>query len=111
MSKKWATEISPDLNKVKDSDDVDKSKNIVNSSNDDDKLEKPIKAKKYNLKTRMMEAEEDEEEYLKVDPSGKYQFNYNRVTAFSNNYPEIHVSDQPLVIAPGEGNIESKLYV
>ena len=64
-----------------------------------------MKAEKYNLKTRMKAAQEDEEEYLKVDASGKYQFNYNKVTAFSNNYPEIHVSDQPLIIAPGEGNI------
>ena len=85
--------------------DEENSKNSVNSSKDYDKLEKPIKSEKYNLKTRMKEAQEDEEEYLRVDASGKFQFNYNRVTAFSNNYPEIHVGDQPLIIAPGEGKV------
>ena len=85
--------------------DVDKSKKIVNTSKDKDNLENPNKVSKHNLKTRMKEAQEDEEEYLRVDASSKFQFNYNKVTAFSNNYPEIHASDQPLVIAPGEGNI------
>ena len=58
----------------------------------------------YNIKRKMKEAQEDEEEYLKNDASGKFQFNYNRVTAFSNNYPEIQFSDEPLILAPGEGN-------
>ena len=35
----------------------------------------------YNLKTRMKEALEDEEEYLKLDAVGKFQFKYNKVTA------------------------------
>ena len=42
---------------------------------------------------------------MKNDASGKFQFNYNRVTAFSNNYPEIDVGDKPLILAPGEGNV------
>ena len=96
---------SSSLRSDSSNNDVDKSNNSVNGSEDYDKLENPIKAEKYNLKTRMKEAQEDEEEYLRVDASGKYQFNYNRVTAFSNNYPEIHVGDQPLIIAPGEGKV------
>ena len=96
---------SSSLRSDSSNNDEENSKNSVNSSKDYDKLEKPIKAEKYSLKTRMKEAQEDEEEYLRVDASGKFQFNYNRVTAFSNNYPEIHVSDQPLIIAPGEGNV------
>ena len=88
--------------------DEDASKNSDCSVNDD-KLKKSTKANKYNLKTRMKEAQEDEDEFLKMDASGKFQFNYNKVTAFSNNYPEIHISDQPLIIAPGEGIIYRNL--
>ena len=53
----------------------------------------------------MKEVQEDEEEYLRVDASAKFQFNYNKVTAFANNYPEINVGDQPLIISPGEGKV------
>ena len=63
----------------------------------------------YNLKTRMKEALEDEEEYLKLDAVGKFQFKYNKVTALSNNYPEMFASDQPHIIAPGEGRIRFHL--
>ena len=93
------------LDSSQSSEDVDKSKNSDSKSRDVDKLVEPMKAKKYNLQTRMKEAQQDEEEYLKVDPSGKFQFNYNRVTAFANNYPEINIGDQPLIIAPGEGKV------
>ena len=55
------------------------------------------------MKNRMKEALEDEAEYLKHDASGKYQFKYNKVTGLSDNYPEMFASDQPHVIAPGEG--------
>ena len=60
--------------------------------------------KLVKLKKEMTEAEDDEAEYLKLDPAGKFMFNYNRVTGLSNNYPEIYIRDQPHVIAPGEGN-------
>ena len=60
--------------------------------------------KLVKLKKEVTEAEDDEAEYLKLDPAGKFMFNYNRVTGLSNNYPEIYVRDQPHIIAPGEGN-------
>ena len=51
-------------------------------------------------------AEEEEEYYLKHDSAAKFQFNYNRVTAMSHQYPEINFRDDkidPFNIAPGEG--------
>ena len=51
-------------------------------------------------------AEKEEEHYLKNDSVGKYQFAYNRVTAFANDHPELNIKDsssEPLSIAPGEG--------
>ena len=46
-------------------------------------------------------AEKEEEDYLKKDSVAKYQFDYNRVTAFANDHPEVNA--EPLSIAPGEG--------
>ena len=89
------------FNSSPNSYDENKSKNSDSSSRDVE----PIKAEKYNLQSRMKEAQEDEEEYLRVDASAKFQFNYNKVTAFANNYPEINVGDQPLIISPGEGKV------
>ena len=48
-------------------------------------------------------AEKEEEYYLKHDSAAKFQFNYNRVTAFANDNPEIHL-EEPLTLAPGEGS-------
>ena len=48
-------------------------------------------------------AEKEEEYYLKHDSAAKFQFNYNRVTAFVNDNPEVHVQE-PLILAPGEGS-------
>ena len=51
-------------------------------------------------------AEMEEEHYLKNDSAGKYQFEYNRITAFANDHPELKAKDnstEPLSIAPGEG--------
>ena len=48
----------------------------------------------------------EEEHYLKNDSAGKYQFEYNRITAFANDHPELKAKDnstEPLSIAPGEG--------
>ena len=56
------------------------------------------------VKKEVLKPDDDEAEYLKLDPAGRFQFNYNRVTGLSNNYPEIYVRDQPHTIAPGEGN-------
>ena len=88
---------------MRSDNDMNDSKETNENSNENDEFEIPAKAKKYNLKTRMKEAIEDEEEYLKLDAVGKYQFKYNKVTGLSNNYPEMFASDKPHIIAPGEG--------
>ena len=46
-------------------------------------------------------AEKEEDDYLKKDPVARYQFDYNRVTAFANDHPEVNA--EPISIAPGEG--------
>ena len=71
------------------------------SNEESDALEELPKLIK--IKKEVVKADDDEAEYLKLDPAGKFQFNYNRVTGLSNNYPEIYVRDQPHTIAPGEG--------
>ena len=65
-----------------------------------EKLPKLVK----KVKKEVLKPDDDEAEYLKLDPAGRFQFNYNRVTGLSNNYPEIYVRDRPHIIAPGEGN-------
>ena len=53
-------------------------------------------------------AEKEEEHYLKHDSAAKFQFSYNRTTAFANDHPEVNAektSNEPISIAPGEGEI------
>ena len=47
-----------------------------------------------------------EEQYLKVDAVAKQQFEYNRNIAMANDFPELQVRTQndPIPLAPGEGN-------
>ena len=48
----------------------------------------------------------EEEEYVKKDSIKKWQFDYNKSTCFSDNYPEINYKEDnsdSLSIAPGEG--------
>ena len=66
---------------MRSDNDMNDSKKSNENSNENDEFEIPAKAMKYNLKTRMKEALEDEEEYLKLDAVGKFQFKYNKVTA------------------------------
>ena len=50
--------------------------------------------------------DEEEEEYQKKDCVRKWQFDYNRNTCFSDNYPEINYKEDmsnELSVAPGEG--------
>ena len=98
--------------------DVEFSRESAESSEETDKFEKSPELKEASdeetaeleklpklvkLKDKVKEELDDEAEYLKLDPAGRFQFNYNRVTGLSNNYPEIYVRDQPHTIAPGEG--------
>ena len=47
----------------------------------------------------------EEEKYLRNDPVAKWQFDYNRVICFGNDFPELPSSSQndPISVAPGEG--------
>ena len=99
------------------SSDLDISPQSSNSSLESDKLEKSLQPEEAPdeetdgleempklVKKEEGSTDDDETEYLKLDPAGRFQFNYNRVTGLSNNYPEIYVRDTPHTIAPGEGN-------
>ena len=58
------------------------------------------------------EIEKKEAEYQKNDPVKKWQFDYNKSTCFSDNYPEIHYNDESkgrLSVAPGEGKCPSSI--
>ena len=58
------------------------------------------------------ENEKEEQEYLTKDPVRKWQFNYNKSTCFSNNYPEISYKDEindAHNIAPGEGKTPTNI--
>ena len=54
----------------------------------------------------------EEEEYKKKDCVKKWQFEYNRSTCFSHNYPEINYKEdtsQEISVAPGEGKLPSNI--
>ena len=56
--------------------------------------------------------EKEEEEYQTHDSVKKWQFNYNRSTCFSDNYPEISYkedSNKRIAVAPGEGKCPSNI--
>ena len=83
---------------------IDQLEKSPNDQAPDDNASDPEKLPNLvKIKEKVKEEFDDEAEYLKLDPAGRFQFNYNRVTGLSNNYPEIFVRDQPHTIAPGEG--------
>ena len=56
--------------------------------------------------------EKEEEDYKRNDPVKKWQFEYNRSTCFSDNYPEISYKEdngERISIAPGEGKTPSNI--
>ena len=56
--------------------------------------------------------EKEEEEYQRKDPVKKWQFEYNRSTCFSDDYPEISYKEDSgdrVSVAPGEGKHPSKI--
>lgn len=58
------------------------------------------------------EDEKEELEYITKDPVKKWQFDYNRSTCFSDNYPEINYKDEvnnAHEVAPGEGKIPTNI--
>ena len=56
--------------------------------------------------------DEETEEFLTNDAVAKFQFGYDRNTCFTNNVPEIGISetnDQCLSVAPGEGKVPTNI--
>ena len=56
--------------------------------------------------------DKETEEFLTNDAVAKFQFDYDRYTCFTNNVPEIGISetnDQCLSIAPGEGKVPTNI--
>ena len=56
--------------------------------------------------------DKETEEFLTNDAVAKFQFDYDRNTCFTNNVPEIGISetnDQCLSIAPGEGKVPTNI--
>ena len=49
--------------------------------------------------------EAEEERYLRNDAVAKWQFDYNRVICFGNDFPELSApaQNEPISVAPGEG--------
>ena len=49
--------------------------------------------------------EAEEEKYLKNDAVAKWQFDYNKVICFGNDFPELSAAahNDPISVAPGEG--------
>ena len=48
--------------------------------------------------------EKEEEQYLQNDAVAKWQFDYNKVICFGNDFPELSAPVQnPISVAPGEG--------
>ena len=50
--------------------------------------------------------EAEEEKYLKNDAVARWQFDYNKVICFGNDFPELSAAqhnNDPISLAPGEG--------
>ena len=76
-----------------------------------DKTEEAGKTKDTE-ETELEILEKEEEEYQKKDPVKKWQFEYNRSTCFSNDYPEISYKEESgdrVSVAPGEGKHPSNI--
>ena len=57
-------------------------------------------------------SDDEDEKYEHLDSVKKWQFNYNRSTCFSDNYPEINYKEDKsnvLSIAPGEGKLPTNI--
>ena len=87
-------------------DDVDKMDIPRQSLNDcvlDDNTEA---AKEETVEVDALKlCDAEEEKYLRNDPVAKWQFDYNRVICFGNDFPELPsaVQNDPISVAPGEG--------
>ena len=57
------------------------------------------------------ELEKEIQDFQSNDAIGKYQFDYNRVTCFGNDVPEISAADinEIVSIAPGEGKVPKSI--
>ena len=57
------------------------------------------------------ELEKEWDDYRQNDPVAKFQFDYNRVTCFGNDVPEISAVDvnEIVSVAPGEGKIPKSI--
>ena len=94
-------------------DNMDISKQSLNDCVVED-LDEAVKEAEVD-EVELCEAEE--EKYLKNDAVAKWQFDYNKVICFGNDFPELSaaVHDEPISVAPGEGlliklNWKSSLY-
>ena len=94
--------------------ETEDNENDIPELTDDEETEEPMKI------DNQLNTEEDEEngedleeqEYKTKDCVKKWQFDYNRSTCFSDNYPEIHYKEdtsEEVSVAPGEGKIPSNI--
>ena len=85
-------------------DEVDKM-NISRQSLNDCVVEDSDETAKEKEVDEVELCEAEEERYLRNDAVAKWQFDYNRVICFGNDFPELsaHVQDKPISVAPGEG--------
>ena len=71
-----------------------------------------VKEQINELESDDEESEKEENEYQKHDSVKKWQFEYNKSTCFSNNYPEISYKEDhgdKISVAPGEGKTPSNI--
>ena len=84
-------------------DQMDISRQSLNDCVIEDNTEAAKDARVAVDELKLCDAEE--EKYLRNDPVAKWQFDYNRVICFGNDFPELPsaVQNDPISVAPGEG--------
>ena len=97
---------------------------LTNEASNEEKESQTESKKKDNFKDSNLQPEltddesdndendEEEHEYLTKDAVRKFQFDYNKSTCFSNNYPEISYKDErndAHNVAPGEGKVPTNV--
>ena len=82
---------------------------MVFTENESQKESNKTDDKKINIEEQLeIEAEKEEEEYVKNDPIRKYQYDYNKTTCLTNKFPEVD-NESALSFAPAEGKIPTSI--
>ena len=112
----FQNEVESDINEDTSKEDEKLLENIDMSKSDDEEMDPKLaddeESDNDDEESDADDGDLEEEEYKKKDCVKKWQFEYNRSTCFSHNYPEINYKEdtsEEISVAPGEGKLPSNI--